>query len=109
MKILICHNFIMVFDPEIHHRRSIRLKEYDYSQEGYYFITLCVKDRIPALGNVQDGQVNLSKFGEIVKRCWDDLPNHYGNCILDVSVIMPDHFHGILAIGGGQTRPYYWG
>ena len=88
----------MEYNPEIHNRRSIRLKEYDYSQEGYYYVTICTKNMERWFGNVVNGKMKLSDIGEIVKFCWHDLPNHYAFCKLDEFVIMPNHVHGIIVI-----------
>ena len=90
----------MFYDPDIHHRRSIRLKEYDYSQDGHYFVTICVQNHVEYFGVVENGEMILNQFGKIVEKCWNELPDHYGNCELDEYVIMPNHFHGILIING---------
>ena len=88
----------MRFDPNTHHRRSIRLKGYNYSQSGAYFFTLCTRDRECLFGEIVDGQMRTSLFGETVQACWDDLPRHYPHIELDVFVIMPNHVHGIILI-----------
>ena len=93
----------MKYNPQIHHRRSIRLKDYDYSQCGAYFINVCTKNRecyfekYPGLKN-------------IVKTEWENIPNQYSHIELDEYVIMPDHFHGIIIINdcrGGVTPPLH--
>ncbi len=78
-------------------RKSIRLVEYDYKRAGYYFITICIKSGT-LFGNISNGKMKLNFPGNIVKKCWLDLPKHYKNCKLDYYVIMPDHFHGIMII-----------
>ena len=88
----------MKYNPEIHNRRSIRLKEYDYSQEGYYYVTICTKNRECHFGQIVNGKMKLNDSGEIVQFCWHDLPNHYAFCKLDEFVIMPNHIHGIVVI-----------
>jgi putative transposase len=88
----------MAYDPHKHHRRSIRLKGYDYSQAGAYFVTICIKGGQCLLGHVVDGVMQLNELGEIVQACWDDLPSHYPNVILDAFGIMPNHVHGIIVI-----------
>ena len=60
----------MAYDPKIHHRRSIRLQGYDYSQNGAYFITLCAQDRKPIFGKIVNGEMQLSPFGVIVRDEW---------------------------------------
>jgi putative transposase len=86
------------FNPDIHHRRSIRLKDYDYSQAGAYFITICTQNRECLFGEIINGKMILNGYGEMVLKCWSDLPNHYYNLILDSFVLMPNHLHGIMYI-----------
>lgn len=66
-----------VYDPEIHHRRSIRLEGYDYSRTGAYFVTVCVKNKENSLGKINDGEVVLSEIGKISDKCWNEIPIHY--------------------------------
>ncbi len=87
-----------MYDPEIHHRRSIRVKGYDYSQAGAYFITMCVRERECLLGEVVDGKVQPSGIGAVVEACWRDLPRHYAHVDLGEFVIMPNHVHGIIIL-----------
>ena len=93
----------------LHKRRSIRLKEYDYSQPGEYFITICTHNRECLLGGIVDDAIRLSAIGEIVQRCWDSIPNHFPNVELDAFVVMPNHVHGIIIINescrGEVTSP----
>ena len=79
-------------------RKRIRLKDYDYSKPGYYFVTLKVRKYIKDLCRIDKGSVKLSELGKIVDMVWNDLQKHYSNCELDEYVIMPDHFHGIIQI-----------
>jgi len=81
-----------------HHRRSIRLQEWDYSQAGAYFVTICTQNRECVFGNVVDGEMVLNDAGRVVESVWNDLPNHYPHVELDEFVIMPNHFHGIVVI-----------
>jgi len=86
----------------------MRLDGYDYSRDGYYFVTVCTWGHSMWLGDIRDDKMILNQFGEIVKYCWFDLPNHYRNCILDKFVIMPNHIHGILIINndvGAGLKP----
>ncbi len=94
----------MKFKPEKHHRRSIRLKGYDYSQPGAYFITICTKNRECLFGNVVDGKMMLNDAGQIAQNCWLEIPDHYPNVILDEFVIMPNHIHGIIIINVGANN-----
>ena len=82
----------------IHRRRSIRLRGYDYAQAGFYFVTICVRDRECMFGEVVDNDVRLSKYGTLVAQAWEDLPNHYPHLELDQFVVMPNHFHGIVVL-----------
>jgi len=88
----------MKYNPDIHHRRSIRLKGYDYAQPGAYFITICTHHRECLFGDVVDGEMRLNTFGKIVEWTWRDLPNHIVNIVLDAFVVMPNHVHGIVII-----------
>ena len=86
------------YDPKKHHRRSIRLKGYDYSRPGAYFVTICVQHWEWKFGRVVDGRVFLSPEGEIAHRCWEEIPEHFRHAVLDKYVIMPNHMHGILIL-----------
>lgn len=77
---------------------SARLKNYDYSSAGAYFITICTKNREHFFGQIIDGQLQVTQQSKICLACWLDLPNHYVNCVLDAFVIMPNHVHGIVVI-----------
>ena len=88
----------MKLDPQKHHRRSIRLKGYDYSQPGWYFITICTQNREMMFGDVVDGEMIMNSGGDITKKCWFDIPVHFPNVCLDEFVIMPNHLHGIINI-----------
>ena len=82
----------------LHHRKSIRLKEYDYSQSGEYFVTICTHDRQCIFGEVIGEEMRLSQMGKIVSDTWNDLPNHNHLVELDAFVVMPNHIHGIVII-----------
>jgi putative transposase len=89
---------IMDDDTNNHHRRSIRLRGYDYTQNGVYFVAICTHARAHRFGQVNDGAVELSPAGQLLDRCWQALPRHFSFVTTDAYVIMPDHIHGILAI-----------
>jgi len=96
----------MKYDPKTHRRRSIRLKGYDYSRVGAYFVTICTQKRECLFGDIVNHEMILNGFGEIVESVWCDLSNHYKHVELDQYVIMPNHFHGIVvltdtAVGAG--------
>ena len=88
----------MKFDPQKHHRRSIRLKGYDYSQAGAYFVTVVAWRRECLFGEIVDGMVKLNRHGHIVRDAWFDLKNHYRHVELEAFVIMPNHVHGIIVL-----------
>ncbi len=92
------------YNPDIHHRRSIRLREYDYSQPGAYFITICTQNRTCLFGNVVDGKMVLNDAGEFARKCWMEIPNHFPRVTLDEFVIMPNHIHGIIIINVGAIN-----
>lgn len=84
-------------------RKLCRLHGYDYSQNGYYFVTICVFDMDHVFGHIFDGEMQLNIFGKITKQCLFDLPNHYSNCFIDEMIIMPNHVHGIIVIDNDIT------
>ena len=84
-------------------RKELRLKEYDYSQPGAYFVTICTKDRLNLFGEIVNEQMHLSAAGQIARRCWDELPDHFGSIELDQFVVMPNHIHGIIIILDGPV------
>jgi len=88
----------MPYNPNIHHRKSIRLKGYDYSQEGLYFITICVKNRKCLFGNIVDDEMIFNEYGTIAHHQWQQLPARFPNMELDVFQIMPNHMHGIISL-----------
>ncbi|MCG2587677.1 transposase [Rhodohalobacter sulfatireducens] len=81
-----------------HNRRSIRLRDYDYSSPGEYFITICAQNRDCLFGEVLDGEMVLNEFGKIAHREWLQTENIRDNVKLDVFVIMPNHMHAIFGI-----------
>lgn len=92
-----------MYDPEIHHRRSIRLRGYDYSASGFYFITVCVQHKEPLLGEIIAGAMTLNDVGRLVTDVWQQLPQRYPNVDLDEYVVMPNHIHGIIVINNADT------
>jgi putative transposase len=81
----------------------MRLKEYDYSQPGEYFVTVCTKDRKHLFGEMSAEEMMENEFGRIVRRCWHELPDHYPHIGLDAFVVMPNHVHGIICILEGPV------
>lgn len=92
------------YNPQIHHRRSIRLAGYDYTQAGAYFITICTHDRQNLFGEIVDGEMVLNEYGRIVAACWLDLARHFPHITLGEWVVMPNHIHGIIVIVVGYRR-----
>jgi len=88
----------MKYNPDIHHRRSIRLKGYDYSQAGFYFITICTQNRLCLFGEIENGEMVLNDAGWMVNQFWNEIPNHYLHGKLHEYVVMPNHVHGIIEI-----------
>lgn len=88
----------MRYDPDIHHRRSIRLRGYDYVVDGAYYVTICTHQRECLLGKVVDGEMVLSTAGEAVRSVWEGLQERFTNVVLDEFIIMPSHVHGIVFV-----------
>lgn len=88
------------YNPKIHHRRSIRLKGYDYSWAGLYFITICCQGRVCRFGDVVKREMVLNDAGTMVENQWLKLPDRFPNIQLHEYVVMPNHFHAILEIVG---------
>lgn len=92
------------YNPNIHHRRSIRLKGYDYAQAGLYFITICLKDRACLFGNVVNGKMILNDPGKMVGKWYNELENKFPDIQCGEHVTMPNHFHAII-INNGNGNP----
>jgi len=87
-------------------RRSIRLNDYDYTEQGVYYVTICVEGRKCVFGDVWCGEIILNGMGRIVARNWNELPEHFPNIKIDEFIVMPNHTHGIINIvGAGFPRP----
>ena len=85
-----------------HNRRSIRLKGYDYSQQGLYFITVCCQDRACLFGDISNGEMVLNDAGKMISTEWLALKKRFPNIELHEYIVMPNHFHGILEIVGAS-------
>jgi putative transposase len=94
----------MRFHPERHHRRSIRLKGYDYRQAGAYFVTICTQDRAFLFGQVVHDEMQLNDAGKMVYDVWNDLPAFYPGVQTDAFIVMPNHIHGIIILVGADPR-----
>ena len=94
----------MPYDPDVHHRRSIRLPAYDYTRAGAYFVTLCIQNRACVLGTVRDAVVDPTQAGRMVVDQCIALPGRFPTLTLDAFVLMPNHWHGILVLAGSGDR-----
>src|SRR5688500_3166210 len=90
--------------PRKRRRNSLRLKGYDYTRPGDYYITICTHQRQPILCAIENRKTVLSPFGLIVEKCWHALPRHYPNVALGEFVIMPNHIHGIVRLTEEQQN-----
>jgi REP element-mobilizing transposase RayT len=86
-----------------HGRKDMRLRGYDYSQAGAYFVTLCLERRQCLLGSVVDAEMRLSALGQMIEQVWADLPHHYAHVELDQFILLPNHLHGIVFLTGDST------
>jgi putative transposase len=81
-----------------HHRRSIRLKGYNYTRDGAYFVTICTQGRVCLFGTVVSGDMQMNEYGREVADCWSWLAERYSYVHLDQWIVMPNHMHGIIVI-----------
>jgi putative transposase len=81
-----------------HNRKSIRLQNYDYTQPGAYFVTVCTQNRACLFGEVVEHHIKLNSAGEMVNKVWHEIPTHYAGVDVDVFVLMPNHVHGIIIL-----------
>jgi putative transposase len=95
----------MTYDPEKHHRRSIRLRGYDYAGGGAYFITICVQNKGCLLGRIVESQMIPSEAGQVVQQVWLGLTQRFPIIRLDAFQIMPNHLHGVFVIPGPGLEP----
>ncbi len=86
------------YNPQKYHRRSIRLKDYDYSQAGAYFVTICTRNSEYIFGKVVNGVMKLNKYGHVVEEEWRKTARLRKDVKIDVFMVMPNHFHGIVMI-----------
>jgi len=80
-------------------RKKNRLGDFNYSDEEFYFVTICTKNRENVFGTIENGKIILNDFGKITENCWQKIPEHFENVEIDSFVIMPNHIHGIVKIG----------
>ena len=94
----------MKYDPERHPRRSIRLKDYDYSRCGAYFVTVCVQERLCLFGDVVNGAMILNDAGKRIDALLGDLCQRFENTTIDSHVVMPNHCHGVIIVNENDRR-----
>jgi|SRR3990172_10836376 len=85
--------------------KQFRLKNYDYSQNGGYFITICTKERVEYFGRIIENEIHLNEIGKRTKYFWDDIPNRFNYVHLDEFIVMPNHIHGIVIIAKNTNNP----
>jgi putative transposase len=88
-------------------KKLTRLKEYNYSQSGYYFVTVCTENKEEWFGRIEDGRMVLNNYGEIAKDFWSEIPLHFEHVKIDEFKIMPNHVHGILIIEDNRVGNAY--
>lgn len=91
------------YDPAIHHRRSLRLQDYDYRWAGAYFVTICTHQREAVFGAIAGTAMDLNAYGQIVAEDWVWLAARFAGVELDAFVVMPNHVHGIIVIAGPES------
>jgi REP element-mobilizing transposase RayT len=90
----------MTDNRDRHHRRSLRLAAYNYAAPGAYFITLCSWKRASLFGEIVGGEMQVNEFGRVTSACWGAIPRHFDAVTVDAFVVMPNHVHGVVFIGG---------
>ena len=91
------------YNPDIHHRRSVRLKGYDYAATEAYFITICAHERESLFGEIVAGEMFPGEYGRVVLTEWLKTGDIRQEVLLGEFVVMPNHFHGILKVNDGAT------
>ena len=94
----------MKYNPDIHHRRSIRFKDYDYSRGGGYFVTVCTQGRECLFGEIKNGEMVLNAGGKMIENWWMDISKRFEGVERDEFIVMPNHFHGIVLLVGADRR-----
>ena len=88
------------YNPDMHYRRSVRLRGYDYTHAGAYYVTIVAQDRVCLFGEVVGENVRLGEAGVMVQAVWEALPHRFPSIETDAFVVMPNHIHGIIVIDG---------
>ena len=87
------------YDPDRHHRRSIRLTGFDYTRLGAYFVTICTLNQKCLFGEIVNDQMMMSEEGRVAQSAWVAIPDHFSQVLMDQFILMPNHIHGIVVIG----------
>jgi len=90
----------IIMNKILPNRQSNRLKNYDYSKPGYYFITICVQNREHLLGEIIDGNMKINSAGKMIQAIWNQIPQFYDGIQIDEFIVMPNHIHGVIHIVG---------
>ena len=88
----------------IRERKRNRMRGFDYSRSGSYFVTICVRDHREVFGEIHEGQLTLNDYGKLVEKHWLEIPSHYQNVQLDEFIVMPNHVHGIIVIANNANH-----
>jgi REP element-mobilizing transposase RayT len=84
-------------------RKILRLKDFDYTQNGAYFVTLCIQNRLCLLGDIHEHHLTLYAAGEMMQQWWNEISVKFSNIVLDEMIMMPNHLHGIVCMTNPQT------
>ncbi len=95
-----------MLDKNLRNRKPNRLKNYNYSKPGYYFVTICTKNKIQYFGKIKNNKMILSEIGKIAHDCWFEIPKHFNNIELDEFIVMPNHIHGIVIINENNAGSF---
>ena len=95
----------MAFDPQRHHRHSIRLRHYQYDTAGDYAVTICAAHKEQLFGSIGNGTMQLNESGRAVEAEWLNLTVRYPNVVLDEFILMPNHLHGIIFLSPNLIIP----
>lgn len=94
----------MTYDPERHHRRSVRLRGYDYARNGAYFVTICTHERQGLFGEISNGEMRLNDAGRLIEELWEKQAEEYPEVVIDALVVMPNHLHAIVVFGSDAKK-----
>jgi len=90
--------------PNYKDKKQYRYRGYDYSQDGFYFVTVCTRGKKNFFGDIKKAKMKLSDIGLIADKFWQEIPIHFSFCVLHEYIIMPNHIHGIIQIDNGDKK-----